>query len=476
MGEKEGITDTAATCDNPTQSPPMLENEIENQNQNQPSVFERFSPARKRVITVVLCYCGLLTPISSTAVLSAIPEVAATFHTTGSIINVSNALFMAFMALGPMIWAPISGLFGRRPVFLISSTCLTAFSVGTALAPNLPAFFIFRMLSALQGTAVLVVGAVVIGDIYLPTERGTALGWFLSGTLIGPTIAPLLGGIIVTWTSWRVIFWTQTGMAGLSTVLVVFLLPETIHEKKTQVFDNLTLTQRSTRLLRLMNPTEIVMLLFTSPNFMIVGLAVSSFMWNQYSLLTPIRYVLNPRFHLTTPLQSALFFIAPGAGYLTGTFCGGRWSDYIVKRYMAKRGRRVPEDRLNSAVIIMAILVPGCMLVYGWAVEKEVGGIPLVVIAMYLQGVTQLLCLPSLNTYCVDAMEESGKGSLVVAGNYLTRFMFAAASTAVCLPAIQAIGVGWFSTISALFISVSAGLVWLVAKYGEGWRLKREGG
>lgn len=44
-----------------------------------------------------------------------------------------------------------------------------------------------------------------------------------------------------------------------------------------------------------------------------------------YSLLTPIRYVLNPRFGLSSPLQGGLFYIAPGGGYLVGTFFGGRW-------------------------------------------------------------------------------------------------------------------------------------------------------
>lgn len=39
-------------------------------------------------------------------------------------------------------------------------------------------------------------------DIYRPTERATALGWFLSGTLIGPAFGPFLGGIIVTYTTW----------------------------------------------------------------------------------------------------------------------------------------------------------------------------------------------------------------------------------------------------------------------------------
>lgn len=125
-----------------------------------------------------------------------------------------------------------------------------------------------------------------------------------------------------------------------------------------------------------------------------------------YSLLTPIRYVLNPRFDLESPLQSGLFYIAPGAGYLTGTLVGGRWADYTVKKYIRIRGERVSEDRLRSCLPFIGVVIPACMLIYGWSVEKRVGGIALPVIMMFLQGVAQLFCFPSLNTYCLDVMQS----------------------------------------------------------------------
>src|ERR1700760_848563 len=106
-------------------------------------------------------------------------------------------------------------------------------------------------------------------------------------------------------------------------------------------------------------------------------MASSSLVWNMYSLLTPIRFVLNPRFHLTSPLQSGLFYIAPGLGYLLGTFFGGRYADRTVKRWIRKRGHRVPEDRLHSCLLSMGVIIPACMIIYGWSIEKEVGGVPL---------------------------------------------------------------------------------------------------
>lgn len=78
--------------------------------------YLRFSPARKIIIVFVLSFCSFLAPISSTSILSGIPEVAKTYNTTGSIINASNALYLAFMGVSAPFWGPFSQVWGRRPV------------------------------------------------------------------------------------------------------------------------------------------------------------------------------------------------------------------------------------------------------------------------------------------------------------------------------------------------------------------------
>jgi hypothetical protein len=78
--------------------------------------YLRFSPTRKIVIVFVLSFCSFLAPISSTSILSGVPEVAKTYNTTGSIINASNALYLAFMGVSAPFWGPFSQVWGRRPV------------------------------------------------------------------------------------------------------------------------------------------------------------------------------------------------------------------------------------------------------------------------------------------------------------------------------------------------------------------------
>lgn len=86
-------------------------------------VYDRFRPGRKAVIVAVMSFCAFLSPVSSTSVLAATPEVAGAYDTTGTVINFSSAGYMAFMAFSPVVWGPMSQVFGRYPV----STTLSLF-------------------------------------------------------------------------------------------------------------------------------------------------------------------------------------------------------------------------------------------------------------------------------------------------------------------------------------------------------------
>jgi MFS family permease len=352
-------------------------------------------------------------------------------------------------------------------ICIITASLFLACSLGTALSPNLTSYFIFRILTAFEGTSFLTIGASCIGDIYRPTQRATAMGFFLSGTLIGPAFGPFIGGVIVTFRSWRVIFYLQTALAGVAVVGAYFLLPETAHRIKADELIGLPLREKARILGSMLNPWR-VLKLYQYPNLIMVALASSSLVWNMYSLLTPIRYVLNPRFNLNTPMQSGLFYLAPGCGYILGTFFGGRYADYVTISWAEKRGTRIPEDRLRSCLPFMGIVIPFCMLIYGWSVEKRFGGIALPVIMMFLQGVAQLFCFPSVNTYCLDVMQS--KSAEVIAGNYIIRYIFAALGSAVVLPAVEAVGVGWFSTISAGFLILSSLATGAAVVWGKKWR------
>lgn len=260
-------------------------------------------------------------------------------------------------------------------------------------------------------------------------------------------------------------------MAGFAAAIIILFFPETIPSKSNTDFAGQSVPRQAKLLWHRINPIRVFALYASYPNLFWTGLAAGALVWNQYALLTPIRPVLNPRFNLNSPVQAGLFYLAPGAGFLAGTFVGGRWADYFVQKYIARRnGLRIPEDRLRSCLIFICVLTPGSILIYGWSLDQDVGGIPVPVIFMFLQGVFQLFCLPSLNTYCLDVMHSKGRSAEVVAGSYVFRYVFAALGTGVALPAIQELGVGWFNTLSGLFLVLAGATVWLTAVFGPRWR------
>lgn len=63
-------------------------------------IYNKFSNSKKIIITANLSLCGLLAPLASTSILAAIPEVSAAYHTSGAVINVSQAAYLIGMAIG----------------------------------------------------------------------------------------------------------------------------------------------------------------------------------------------------------------------------------------------------------------------------------------------------------------------------------------------------------------------------------------
>lgn len=83
-----------------------------------------------------------------------------------------------------------------------------------------------------------------------------------------------------------------------------------------------------------------------------------------------------------------------------GSTIGGRVSDHTVKRYIRKRnGLRLPQDRLKSSLPAIFFVLPAGTLIYGWSVQKEVGGIALPIISCFFEGLGLMWSFSGLNTY-----------------------------------------------------------------------------
>ena len=127
--------------------------------------------------------------------------------------------------------------------------------------------------------------------------------------------------------------------------------------------------------------------------------------YTQYSILAAPRHILSTRFKLTSPLVTGLFYLAPATGFLFGTVIGGRYSDMTVRKWIAKRGERLPQDRLRSGMVAFLFIIPVASLVYGWGLQSNSlptskGGLALPIVTTFFTAMGLLTAFASLNTYC----------------------------------------------------------------------------
>ncbi|KAJ5205710.1 Major facilitator superfamily domain general substrate transporter [Penicillium cf. griseofulvum] len=400
---------------------------------------------RKCLILFIVSWMTLAVTFSSTSLLPAIPEIATEFSTTSEILNVTNAGVMIAMGFSSFIWGPVTHLFGRRNAYNAAILVLCACSAGTAAAINLHMFIAMRILGGFTGTFFMVAGQTILADIFEPTVRGTAVGCFMVGSVGGPAIGPFIGGIIVTFSQWRIIYWLQFAMTLLGLVLSLLFVPSI--QEKSRVIDSNKPWKLCT-VLSMFNPLRIFRQ-FVYPNIFLSCLTCGLLSTSQYALLTSARSIFNPRFNLTTPLVGGLFYLSPGIGFLIGSVVGGRLSDHAVKKWILKRnGVRLPQDRLNSGLATLFGVVPISTLIYCWTLQEEVGGMVVPIIAAFFAGVGLLGAFNGLNTYSAEVMPHAR--SEVISAKYVVQYLFAAAAMAVVEPVISAIGVGWTFTIYQL--------------------------
>ena len=115
-------------------------------------------------------------------------------------------------AAGPLLVAPLSEMFGRYPVINCSNVLFATGALLASMSQSMPAFIFCR---ALMGMAVStnVLGPAVVGDMFVPEERGTAISMITFCTILGGTMGPALGGLFSQLWGWRSVLWTCLGVA-----------------------------------------------------------------------------------------------------------------------------------------------------------------------------------------------------------------------------------------------------------------------
>lgn len=114
-------------------------------------------------------------------------QLAKEFHIANSTVaSMTVSLYVLGFAIGPLILAPLSELYGRLVIYHGCNSIYFAFTLGCALSTNTAMFLVFRFLCGCAAAGPMSIGGGSIADIYPQEQRGKAMALFSMGPLLGP--------------------------------------------------------------------------------------------------------------------------------------------------------------------------------------------------------------------------------------------------------------------------------------------------
>lgn len=291
------------------------------------------------------------------------------------------SIYVLGFAVGPLVIAPVSEMYGRLIVYHICNILFVLFTAACAVSPNLSTLIGFRFVAGCAGSAPLTLGGGSIADMVVQERRGTAMTIFAMGPLIGPIIGPVAGGYFSQAKGWRWIFWLLTIVGGGILISAFVFMRETyaptILERKTKRLQRSTgnihlrskldsgLTTQQLLARSIVRPIKMLLL---SP----IVLALSIFMALGYGylylLFTTFTMVFEEQYKFDSGTVG-LTYLGLGIGSMIGLAGAGVVSDRILKK-KSGGGELKPEYRLLPMIFISPLMSMGLFL-YGWSAQAK---------------------------------------------------------------------------------------------------------
>ncbi|HEY0936920.1 MAG TPA: MFS transporter [Trebonia sp.] len=179
---------------------------------------------RRWLIFSIVSIALFMASIDQTIVATALPAIEKELH---SGINWSSWTISVY-ALGQVIAMPMAGkisdLYGRKKVFLISAAVFTIASLCCGFAPNIAFLLVARLIQALGGGAFMPSATGIVSD-HFGRQRDRAVGLFASIFPIGGIVGPVVGGLFVSYWSWRDIFLVNLPIGAVLLILTARFIP-----------------------------------------------------------------------------------------------------------------------------------------------------------------------------------------------------------------------------------------------------------
>jgi MFS transporter, DHA2 family, multidrug resistance protein len=182
--------------------------------------------ARERGITTALLGLGLITfAIDASNTTLILPQIMTSLRVEVFQIHwvLTGPGIVRTVVMAGTGW--LSGWFGPRTLYLLCIGTMTVGSLGSMLAWDWPSLIFFRMLSGAGGGLIPQISQAIFYQIFPPGQRGMALGFALMGWSIGPAFGPFMGGNLLEFASWRVVYGITLPLCGLGFILAWWWFP-----------------------------------------------------------------------------------------------------------------------------------------------------------------------------------------------------------------------------------------------------------
>ena len=387
-------------------------------------------------------------------------QVAAEFGVDHQIAALGTTLFLFGFGFGPLLWAPLSEVFGRRIAVIIPMFVAICFSFATATATDFQTIIIARFFGGFFASAPVTNTGGVLGDLFSPDQRGIAFAGYTIAVVGGPTIGPIVSAAVVAQPDlgWR---WTEhiTGTLQLVVALAAVILIDETYPPRLLVIKASRLRYESgnwalhaqfeewdvtaTELARkfLVRPVQ----LLCTPICFLVVLYASFCFGILYMQLGAIP-IIFAEVRGWPFLESALPFLALFLGVSTGAVINVVNQIYYNMSYHAAGGP-IPEKRLPP-MMLGSFLFASSQFIMGWTADPRIHWM-VPVLGLYLAGCGfNTIFLSALN-FLVDTFQMYAASA--IAANTFLRSCFAATLLLVVTPLYHNLGVGPGSTIFAVF-------------------------
>jgi multidrug resistance protein len=436
-----------------------------------------FSSSKKWFLAINMSLMTLAVAFVSTAYTSSISQIAHQFDCSTQIATLGVALFVLGFALGPLLWGPLSEIYGRQPVFIATYTLLTAMIVGGAYAKSISMLVIFRLLAGIFGGSSLTNGGGVIADLFPASQRSLGMSLFVCGPFLGPTIGPVVGGFVDETSGWR---WVEKVMAIFVGVLLIFgvlTIPET--------YSPVILGRRARTLEKCAGVRYISMVearegkvepavalkrafgrpwifLFREPIVLLLSVYMAIIYGTLFMFFSAFPIVYQQVRGWSQGVGGLAF-----SGIAAGIILGLLYNILDNRRYnrvqRQNRGIAPPEARLPPAMVA-SVCLPVGMLTFAWTnyptIHWSIG-----IICTSLFGFGMMLAFMALMNYLIDAYTIYA--ATVLAANTVLRSLFGAIFPMFTKSMYDRLGIHWASSIPGFLSLACLPVPFLFYRHGD---------